>query len=145
MSDQNSQELLERFRAGEAAAASEIFDRYVHRLLRLVKARISPPLGRRIDPDDVLQSAYRSFFLHARDGEFKLQNAGDLWRLLAAIALHKLQHQVERHTAGRRNIGNEAGQLPSGYLHSIVAREPSPDEVAALIDEWERALRTATP
>ena len=104
MVDQTSKDLLVRYRAGDSRAANEIFDRYLRRLIELARKRISSKVARRIDPEDIVQSAYRSFFVHARDGDFVLQRANDLWRLLAGITLNKLHGQVERHTAQRREI-----------------------------------------
>ena len=61
MSELNSQELLRHFQKGDSRAAELIFDRYVRRLLALARSGIGPKLRRRIDADDVVQSAYRSF------------------------------------------------------------------------------------
>jgi len=113
MLNHSSQELLQRYRDGEDDAAAEMFSRYVKRLISLVRKRVSGKLQRRIDPEDVIQSAYRSFFVSARDDRYVLSRAGDLWRLLAAIALNKLHRQVERHTAQRRNISSEQEPLSS--------------------------------
>lgn len=141
MDDPTSQELFARYRAGEDRAASEIFDRYVRRLIELARQRISPQLARRVDPEDIVQSAYRSFFIHARDGDFVLQRAGDLWRLLAGITLNKLHDQVERHTAGRRDIGRERGfEMGDGETPALLAAsnpEPTPDEAASLAEQLE--------
>ncbi len=67
MSDPKSRELLEQFLAGQGEAATAIFERYVERLLALARTRLGARLRRRVDPEDVVQSAYRSFFLHAQD------------------------------------------------------------------------------
>ena len=84
----NSRELLALVERGESHAASIVFDRYVERLIALVRQRIGPKLARRIDAEDVVQSTYRSFFAHAENEEYQVAKSGDLWRLLASIALH---------------------------------------------------------
>jgi DNA-directed RNA polymerase specialized sigma24 family protein/predicted Ser/Thr protein kinase len=133
MADLSSHELLRRVQVGDDAAATAAFDRYVQRLIALVRGRISPRLGRRIDAEDVVQSAYRSFFVHAANEEYAWSRAGDLWRLLAKIALHKLFGQIDRHTAARRAIHRENGDVelrdvtPSGT-------EPSPGQAVALAE-----------
>ncbi len=83
-------ELLSRVRQGDEQAASDLFDRYVERLIKLARSRLSAKLQRRVDPEDVVQSAYRSFFSHAQDGRYQLHKSGDLWRLLAAITVNKV-------------------------------------------------------
>jgi RNA polymerase sigma-70 factor (ECF subfamily) len=147
--DDLSAQLMARWRTGDQRAAEELFERYAERLLGLARSRLSQRLGRRIDPEDVVQSAYRSFFLRSRDGQYVLQQSGDLWRLLAAITLHKLQGQVERHAAGKRALDRErplsATDSLGGLPAEVVAREPSPAEVTAAIDELAEALRGLSP
>jgi DNA-directed RNA polymerase specialized sigma24 family protein len=95
----SSAELLDRYERGDSAAADQLFARYADRLLALARSRLSAKLARRIDADDVVQSTYRSFFARARDGQFTADEPGDLWRLLATIALHKVRRQARRHRA----------------------------------------------
>lgn len=130
MSEPKSKELLNQLGAGESDAATAIFDRYVERLLALARARISPKLRRRIDPDDVVQSAYRSFFVHARGHEYQLTRSGDLWRLLAGTVLNKLQGQIEKQTAAKRSIHREGSQ--DADLINLRSHEPTVAEVVAV-------------
>jgi RNA polymerase sigma factor (sigma-70 family) len=141
MPSADSRELLALFRAGDSAAAGRIFDRYVERLIALAAARLAPSLRRRVDPEDVVQSAYRSFFTHAREGQYLVDRSGDLWRLLAAITLHKLHGQIERHTAGRRDFRRERESTPpadgeSVELPEAAALQPSPAEAIALAEQF---------
>jgi RNA polymerase sigma-70 factor (ECF subfamily) len=138
MASLTSHELLRRYRQGDDQAAEAIFDRYVARLIALARGRIGPKLRRRIDPEDVVQSAYRSFFAHAANDEYVLRRAGDLWRLLASITLHKLHGQVEWHTAGRRDIRKEASLEANVSAANRTTPEPTPQEAAALIELLER-------
>jgi DNA-directed RNA polymerase specialized sigma24 family protein len=142
----NSRELLRRCQTRQSDAATAIFDLYVRRLINLARARIGARLRRRIDPEDVVQSAYRSFFRRAENDEYVLQRSGDLWRLLAQITLHKLYGQIERHTAARRHIGREQ-EADSNVLTARLAAAsgPTPDESAAMIEQVERALAMLKP
>jgi RNA polymerase sigma-70 factor (ECF subfamily) len=147
--DALSAELMARWREGDEDAAGELFRRYAERLLALARSRLSARLARHVDPEDVVQSAYKSFFTGARAGRFALQRSGDLWRLLVAITLHKLQRQAERLSAGKRavarerRLGEEAG--PFGIEAQVLAREPTPAEAAALADTLEQVLRGLGP
>ena len=141
-----SAELLARVHAGDEDAAAAVFHRYLDGLIAMAATHLSHRLARRLDPEDVVQSAYRSFFTKARDGRYVLQRSGDLWRLLVGITLHKLQHQVQRHTAGKRALAKEQRATSSddseaGQVDLAVAREPTPLEAAALADEVESILR----
>jgi RNA polymerase sigma factor (sigma-70 family) len=142
-----SADLVMRWREGDQGAAGEIFGRYAERLLALARSRLSAKLSRHIDPEDVVQSACRSFFVGARDGRYVLKRSGDLWRLLVAITVHKLQHQLERRTAGKRALARESSQDDgrNRTMAETVAREPTPAEATALADMVENLLRPLEP
>src|SRR5262249_10504575 len=75
MADLHSQELLTRVRGGDDAAAEELFHRFADRLIALAAIRMSEKLARRVGPEDVVQSAYRIFFVGARDGRYALEQS----------------------------------------------------------------------
>src|SRR5438445_12984995 len=103
-STSQSADLLSRLATGDERAAEEVFERYVQRLTHLARSRLAAKLASRVDPEDIVMSAYRSFFVAARDGKYQLQRSGDLWRLLVEVTLHKLYHAAERHLAHRRSV-----------------------------------------
>jgi RNA polymerase sigma factor (sigma-70 family) len=133
--------LLERFREGDELAAEALFSRYFQRLTLLARSRLSPRLSRRTDPEDVVMSVYRSFFVGARAGRFTLRRGGDLWRLLSSITKHKLLHEARRHGAVRRSTEVE---LPLDKVEEgrFLERRgvPSPEAATALADELEQVF-----
>jgi RNA polymerase sigma factor (sigma-70 family) len=144
-----SGDLLARWREGDQQAAAELFGRYVNRLVALARSRLSQRLTHRIDPEDVVQSVYRSFFAGAREGRYHLERGGDLWRLLVAITFYKLNDQVKRNTCRKRSPGQERSfgtedSLP-GIQVQLLSREPSPEEAAALAEEVESLMRGVEP
>jgi RNA polymerase sigma-70 factor (ECF subfamily) len=144
----SSAELLKDLQSGEPEAAARIHARYRARLAALARARISPRLGRRIDADDVLQSAWRSFFRHAGDANYRVERGGDLWRLLQAIVRHKLLSNVERHQAARRAIGRESEPVAEDSANlgpQAIAREGTPADEAALAEVWRMAREALSP
>jgi eukaryotic-like serine/threonine-protein kinase len=144
---ENSAELLGRYRRGDPAAADALFHRYADRLLALARSRLSPKLARRIDPDDVVQSVYRSFFIRAREGEFTADRDGDLWRLLATITLHKLGRQAKHHRAAKRSQDCEAAAdaTRSELAEQLADREPSVADVVAAAEELHWLMRQLEP
>jgi RNA polymerase sigma factor (sigma-70 family) len=144
--DEPSAELLARFRDGEEDAAAELFGRYVERLTALARSRLSPRLAVRADAEDIVLSAYRSFFVGARNGRFSLTRGGDLWRLLVSITLHKLYRQAKHHSADLRAISAERplGQNDAEFPPAV-DREPTPDEAVALQDELEWVMAQLGP
>ncbi|HLJ97496.1 MAG TPA: sigma-70 family RNA polymerase sigma factor [Gemmataceae bacterium] len=145
MDDHGSVELMARWRVGDQQAAEALFQRHAERLLALVRTRLSNQLARRFDPEDVVQSAYRSFFVGARDGRYVLTQSGDLWHLMVRITLNKLFRQVQHHQAGKRAFGRENDVQGAGGLSVFeaesLARDPSPVEAAALAEELEQLMR----
>lgn len=138
-----SQELLRRYLAGDADAATAIFDRYLARLLALARRRISKKLQRRVDPEDVVQSAYRSFFVQASSRDYQLRRAGDLWRLLAGTVVKKLLGQVERQSAAKRALDRE---VPAeALLAELATRQPQVVDLAAIGERLHLILNELAP
>ena len=128
---------LDRWRAGDQSAARELFDRYVDRLVTLARRRISERLASRVDPEDIVQSVFRTFFLRARDGQFKVEDPDDLCKLLARITINKTLRQIAYHLRAKRNRGQEAGQgeVTDELLLAVCSGEPSPEAAATFVDE----------
>lgn len=129
--------LLDQFCAGEDTAATAIYERYVARLISLARSRLSQGLNRRVDPEDIVHSAYRSFFVRASSNDFELRCSGDLWRLLAQITINKVRKQVERHRAKRRDYRREER---SDFPSNQVAIESSPEAVTCLEEQVQRVV-----
>ena len=89
----DSRVLADRCRAGDAAAARELFDRYVDRLVAVARRRLSRPITSRVDPEDIVQSVFRTFFGRLRAGQFHLDQQNDVCKLLVRITVNKtLRH-----------------------------------------------------
>jgi len=140
--DEPSVELLERYRRGDERAADALFTRYVERLTAMVRWQLASPMRRRLDPEDVVLSAYRSFFVRARQGDFALERSGDLWKLLVTITLNKLRRQVAHHRAAKREAGRER---PLEEPVVAYAAGPTPLEALAAAEELRALMGKLTP
>jgi RNA polymerase sigma factor (sigma-70 family) len=149
VADDTSRNLMLRLQAGDQQAANELFRRYANRLTALARSRLSSQVAARVDPEDVVQSVYRSFFTGACQGDYQLERGGDLWRLLVAITLHKVRNQVIHHTAAKRSVRAErscnSDDSLSGIEPQMLAREPSPLAAVALVDEMDQLMRQLEP
>jgi RNA polymerase sigma-70 factor, ECF subfamily len=138
-------DVMARLRAGDEAAAREVFQRFVGKLIRLAHDQFDAVLRRKVDPEDVVQSAYKSFFLRYGAGKLEVENWGNLWSLLTMITLRKCLDRVEYHRAGCRDVQREAPAQPDAEATApwweAVAREPTPEEAAILVDTVEQLLR----
>lgn len=138
-------ELLDRWRSGDASAAEEIHRRYAERVLSLAEGRLGRQLARRVGPEDITQSVFRTFFRRAREGQFVIDHSNSLWRLLLRITLNKIRGQAERHHAARRNVELEVSVSEIDFDPEAVAHDPTPSEALALAEELEAVLEGLRP
>ncbi|MFK7820887.1 MAG: protein kinase [Planctomycetaceae bacterium] len=131
----DSVHIFERYVSGDGVAADDLFYRYMDRLTRLARSRLSQNLARRVDAEDIVMSAYRSFFIGARDGRFSIEQGGELWSLLVRITLHKLYRTAAHHTAQKRAMDRDV------VLFDVTEANPSPTDAIALADEVEVVMR----
>jgi RNA polymerase sigma-70 factor (ECF subfamily) len=130
MSDSESfAELLQRVRAGDAAAAADLFQQFEPQLRLEIRLRLRDPrLRRLLDDGDVCQSVMLSFFVRARLGQFDLAEPGQLKRLLAGMARNKVAAQARKHGAARRDF-RRAAALDGA--ETIAAADDTPSQVVA--------------
>jgi RNA polymerase sigma-70 factor (ECF subfamily) len=139
--------LMARLQAGDDEAAARVFHRFAGRLIALARSRLGGRVRQKVDPEDVAQSAFRSFFAGQADGQFALEDWDGLWGLLTLITLRKCHRQCERFTAGRRDVRREVSApcpaAGSGVAWEALAREPTPADAAVmteLVDDLMGAL-----
>src|SRR5438445_9455467 len=139
--------LVDLWRAGNEEAARQIFDRYVDRLMAVARGRISERLQSRFGPEDIVQSVFRTFFSHARKGDFSISDQDDLCKLLMRITVHKVLSQVAFHQAAKRDANRELeqGPLPHERLQQLLDHQPSPDEAESLVDELVHFMNRLRP
>lgn len=133
-------DLVRRHRQGESQAASELFAHYAQRLARVADQYLSRKLAGRVDAEDVVQSAFRTFFLRSARGEFQIDSRAQLWQLLVKITVRKARQQGRRHTAAARDVEAEQPAAEDGIL-AAVASEPGPEEAIILMDQIQTLLR----
>lgn len=144
MSDDSSfDDLMQRLRAGEADAARRIFTTYAHRLIGLARSRLDSRILRKEGAEDIVNSAFASFFRRHAERPFDLATWDNLWAVLTVITLRKCGHRIEYYRALCRDVGREATPAGEDSADSFVmiAREPNPVEVATLEDVMGELLR----
>lgn len=135
-------QLIARWQSGSQTAAQQLFDSYVNRLLLLARWHISDRLRTRIDPDDVVQSVFRTFFFRVKNDSFTFDEADDLFKLLARITLHKTLRQVAYHRAARRSPEREhpTSQNEDDTVMQLMDTEPDPETVVEFADHLKTFL-----
>jgi RNA polymerase sigma-70 factor (ECF subfamily) len=147
--DDSFEVLMVRLRLGDGEAARQVFNRFAHRLIAVARERLDSRLRRKVDPEDVLQSVFRSFFVRFSEGQFEVKNWGSLWGLLTLITLRKCATRTAFFRATRRDVYREISPPPDcddpGIAWDSVARDPSPTEAAMLTELVEQLLRGLDP
>jgi len=134
--------LLRRFRRGSQDAATQLYLRYAQRLRSLVRARCSPQLARRVEPDDIVQSIFRRFFRRVSRGDYDVPPGEELWGLFLVIALNKIRSEEAFHRADKRDVRLAAtGESPQHLLETQPAGDDGAFAVLQLtIDDVLEAL-----
>ena len=135
--------VMARLKAGDQQVAREVFERFVQRLIALAEARFGGKLRRKIDPEDVVQSVFKSFFARQKNDQYHPESWDGLWGLLAAITIHKCGHKIEHFHAACRDVGNEKSSFFTSESSSdweVVARDPTPSQAMILNETIEKLL-----
>jgi RNA polymerase sigma factor (sigma-70 family) len=99
-----------QLRTGNPTAAEALWERYFPRLLGLARKALTGRPQRVADADDAVQSAFASFCLRVRAGEYDINDRNDLWGLLGVITVNKARMQARREDAQKRGGGRVVGE-----------------------------------
>jgi RNA polymerase sigma factor (sigma-70 family) len=137
-------------KGGDAAAAQPLWERYHRQLVALARQRLQASRRRAADEEDVVQSAFHSFFEGVTRGRFpQLDDRDNLWRLLVVITARKAIDQVAHENCKRRGGGTvhvEPRISPgeSGWdeaaIEQVVGAEPTPEFAAQVAEQYQRLL-----
>lgn len=137
-------DLMRALRQGEDTAARIVFERYARQLIALARRQMDDRLANKAGPEDVVQSAFKSFFVRQRAGELVIGDWQGLWGLLTLITLRKVADRAAYHHAGKRDMARElagaSDEGPSGWQLAI-DRAPGPEEAALLTETVEELMR----
>jgi DNA-directed RNA polymerase specialized sigma24 family protein len=132
---------VDLFRAGDPAAAQQLWERYFRRLVGLARAKLRRAPRRAADEEDVALSAFDSFCRGAKQGRFpQLADRDSLWRLLVTITARKAAHQVRDEGRHKRGGGASPAADADAVLAEALSREPSPEFAAGVAEECRRLL-----
>jgi RNA polymerase sigma-70 factor (ECF subfamily) len=138
-------DLMARLRQGDNTAEAEVFHRFRRRLIGLAQSRLGGLLRAKVDPEDVMQSVFKSFFLRHAEGQFELEDWDSLWSLLTTMTLRKCGYQIRHFRRGGRDVQREVKPQPgpddSSASWEAIAREPTPAEAMLLAEAVEQLFR----
>jgi RNA polymerase sigma factor (sigma-70 family) len=136
---QQFQDLIERVRQQDAAAAEDLVRRYEGAIRRVIRLHLRDVRMRRVlDSMDICQSVMASFFVRAALGQYEIDSPEQMLRLLTSIARNKLANQANHMRAKRRDIRRHADVEEDAGFALDVASDPSEQASAREILEKVR-------
>jgi RNA polymerase sigma-70 factor, ECF subfamily len=130
----SDQSLVALVRKGDEQAATALYDRYSARIFGLVKSKMSDQLQLRLQPEDIVQSVFKSIFRGVTAGGYDAPEGGTLWQLMAVVAVHKVQRNGSRLSVKKRDAKRT---IPLTDYDDQLASGP------ATVEEFEVAIREA--
>ncbi len=121
-------------KAGDHAAAQELWNRYFGRLVGLARKLLQATPKAVSDEEDVALSAFKSLCLGAERGHFdQLADRTNFWQLLAVITARKA-YKRKAARPGRPQAVEEVA------FEDLVSNEPTPADAALLAEEYQHLL-----
>ncbi|MCA9035337.1 MAG: sigma-70 family RNA polymerase sigma factor [Planctomycetaceae bacterium] len=120
----------------------DIVSRFGEQLIRLAHSEMPERMSRRLDPEDVVQSVFRSFFGRHEREEFTFQSSNDVWRLLVTMTYHKVVNAINHHHRQKRDIKRDTSESDSSVSSPMVwpDRKPTSSDVVVMIDLLESLM-----
>jgi RNA polymerase sigma-70 factor (ECF subfamily) len=138
-SDDEFRRLLERVRARDETAVTELIQRYEPAVRTMVRAWLRPweaRLRKVFDSADICQSVLAWFFLTGAPERYNLERPDDLRKLFLVMVRNRVFYQVRRHKKSQQDVSMTVD--PAG-------REPTPDDALAGRELMEAIARRLTP
>ena len=145
----NDEAVTEWFRrltpSGDSEAAQRLWDHYYTRLLHLARQKLGPRNRRMSDEEDVVLSAFDSFYRAAAAGRFpRLDDREDLWRLLVTITARKAADHRKHQQRQKRGGGDVRGESAfdtdrvesTAGIDGVVGNEPTPEFAAEVAEQY---------
>jgi RNA polymerase sigma-70 factor (ECF subfamily) len=136
--------LLDRVRAGDQQAATELVRRYEPALRRLVRLRLrNRQLRRLIDSSDVCQAVLLRFFVRVATGPSDIDRPEQVLKLLATMARTQVVNAALHQQAAKR----DCRRIAEGRAEDRdrPARGSSPSEHAAAAELLDKARHLLAP
>lgn len=135
-----TQILIKDALAGDSESESALIARYQSRLMMLAAKCLPTDTRRRVEPDDVVQSACRIFIDRLRSGQVAIAAQGDLWQILMRITLNKIRSLARKHRSARRSLKSEMPSELAVDIKDLLSREPTPEAALLLAETIDELL-----
>lgn len=130
--------------------ASQVFRDYSHQLLQLANNQLGVQLHGKVSPEDVVQSALKSFFRRAKllGIESDNTNTDTIWGLLSIITVRKCKKWETFFRCGKRDVKRELVSTDDSSFdherHRPVAGSPKVEDAIVATELIEHLLKNFT-
>lgn len=130
----------------DATPVSDSFARFRGRLIALARTRMADRIQQKADPEDVVQSVFRSFCrISSNDGNRPADDAGEeeLWNFLAVITVRKCAEYGRFFSKQKRDLDREVaieGGDESGGSFDPAGQDPTASQAAMLAETLESVM-----
>lgn len=138
---------IRKLKSGDSQAATHLWNRYYCNLMRITRRRLNGMSRQVADEEDLVVTAFQSFFRRARDGQFpELSSRDQLWALLITITDRKVVNNLRRHFSQKRGGGRVACEAAvrvqtegdsQGPLSNAESFELGPDVEARVMELFD--------
>ncbi len=147
-SDDSVSQWIDGLKAGDEAAAAKLWQRYYKRLVGLARKKLGGSPRRVADEDDVVLSAFKSFYQRVQADRFPdLHDRNDLWRLIVRITERKAYDQLRGQMRKKRGSELVAGESAfvdlqasseMAGINQVAGPEPTPEFAAEMVEAVDR-------
>lgn len=135
---------IEGLKAGDSQAIENLWGRYFAKLVELARHKLEGSPRAAADEEDVALSAFNSFCLGVRRGQFpRLLDRGSLWTLLVSITAHKCVDQIRFENRKKRRGNQQPADRPridDETISKLITNQPTPEFAATLADQFQLLL-----
>ena len=139
-------QLMERYRSGDKSAAEELFKRYGHHILHVVRARLIKKLRSKYDSIDFTQAVWASFFM-TTPAQLDFETPEKLINYLTTLARNKVIMEIRTRLRAKRDIYRENSLDGSAVVtnEDLIDPNPSPSQVLMADEKKQGILELAGP
>jgi RNA polymerase sigma factor (sigma-70 family) len=139
-SPSNFKALMDRVREGSPEASRELYDRYGHHILHVVRRKLHSKLRPKFDSLDFVQDVWASFFA-AEPREQRFESPSALAAFLAQVARNKVAEAFRTRLQRQKfNLNRENSLDGSAAFHaeSLVGPDPTGSQLAVANETYDR-------
>ena len=130
-------DLIDRVRAGDQDAASELVRNYESLIRREVRLRLEDSRLRRVlESMDICQSVLASFFVRTALGEYELEDPKQLVKLLVVMTRNKVASVARRENSAKRDHRRTVGDGEA--LDRVASEQSTPSQIVANAELLDR-------